>query len=411
MHETRYDWLADRWVIFAPNREHRPNEYCETKKPAEPFQRSASCPFCVGSEAATPEPSLVLPTNDLESTSFLTRNERRVAKDDWKVRVVPNKFPAISNGKRNGHSHCNAVATSAGVATIGTSEPSVNSGEGVPRRRCFMPHMNPSAQDLFAPDSAIQNVATILGSDTSHLFQREVVSGIHEVIIESPHHIDSLSELPDEQIELILTAYRQRLSHWRSESGLQYAVVFKNYGADAGASLSHTHSQLMCLDFIPSNVDWTYRRLSEYRRQYNSCYYCQIIVEELKSRERIVMETEHFIVVCPFASRFPYCYSIIPRQHRAHYDEIDHAELVDLSTTLRKSLRALEACQPLAAYNFILQTAPFQSPDFAAHHWRLRVIPRLNKVAGFEWGSDCFINTVLPEVAAQNLKNNWPSSS
>ena len=396
MHETRYDWLADRWVIFAPNREHRPNEYCETKKPAEPFNRSASCPFCSGSEDATPEPTLVLPEPGLDSTQFLFRNERRVPRDEWQVRVVPNKYPAISKED-----------ASQSEPPRGDSFP-LPSGPLNSKRQCFLPHFKNLDQDLFHGESALQCVATILGSDTTHLFQREVVSGVHEVIIESPNHVDSLTDLPDAHVELILSAYQQRMAHWRAQNGLQYAVVFKNYGADAGASLSHAHSQLMCLDFTPSNVDWTYRRLTDYQRQYNCCYYCQVTAEEIKSQERIVHETDHFIVVCPFASRFPYSFSIIPRKHRSHFDEIDQHELQDLAVTLRKSLQALENSRPFAAYNFIVQTAPFQNPDYSAHHWRLRVIPRLNKIAGFEWGSDCFINTILPESAAQTLRDHWP---
>lgn len=403
MHETRYDWLADRWVIFAPNREHRPNEYPETKKPAEPSKRSASCPFCSGAEGSTPEPTLVLPAVDNEASQFLYRNERRPAapKADWRVRVVPNKFPAISNRPKT----CN------GRAVQSSSCPNLSANQGASLNGASPPPLMSSLKhDFFSSDSSLQSVATILGSDTSHLFQREEVSGVHEVIIESPNHVDSLTEVSNSQIELILSAYQQRLAHWRALNTLQYAVVFKNYGADAGASLSHTHSQLMCLDFTPSNVDWTHRRLSEYRRLYHNCYYCQVVAEEIKSQERIIRETEHFIVVCPFASRFPYCYSIIPKHHRAHFDEIDQDELRDLASTLRDSLKALEASQPLAAYNFIVQTAPFHSPDYDAHHWRLRVIPRLNKVAGFEWGSDCFINTILPETAAQILRDNWPSN-
>jgi UDPglucose--hexose-1-phosphate uridylyltransferase len=116
------------------------------------------------------------------------------------------------------------------------------------------------------------------------------------------------------------------------------------------------------------------------------------------------METEHFVVICPFASRFPFAFSIIPRRHRPHFEDTSAAELLDLATVLKSSLSALERAQPEAAYNYVLQSSPFHQFDDEAHHWRLRVIPRLSKVAGFEWGSDCFINTIKPEVAAQILR-------
>ncbi len=412
MHEPRYDWLADRWVIFAPNREDRPNEYCATKKPSEPVMRSKACPFCSGAEHETPEPTLVLPESDRESTRTLYRSNRSSVRSGgseqsrapWLVRVVPNKFPAITgkdDSSRDSRVHSSGITSGVSISGQGNSQ---HASRDFHRSHSGLHDISSALEgDLF------QSVATLPAANASHLFQREIVSGTHEVIIESPTHTDSLTELPVDQIRYVLQAYQLRLAHWRSQTGLQYAVVFKNYGSDAGASLSHSHSQLMCMDFVPSNVEWTHRRLSNYRRQYQQCYYCQILGEELKARERIVAETEHFVVVCPFASRFPFSFSILPRQHRAHFDEVNSNELSDLAFALRASLTALERSQPLAAYNYIIQTAPFQSPDFGAHHWRVRVIPRLCKVAGFEWGSDCFINTVTPELAAETLRSNWPS--
>lgn len=399
MHETRYDWLADRWVIFAPNREERPNEYCVSTKPTTPLSRAKTCPFCSGAEGETPEPTLVLPRSDSDATRTLYRNERdrKGPSENWRVRVVPNKFPAISR----------AHQSKSIISRCDSSSPDPN--HPLHRRESVFSHERGTVGERMVPAVELAPcVATLLSSDVSHLFQRQLVSGVHEVIIESPDHADSLTELPLDQIDLVLSAYQLRLSHWRSLRGLQYAVVFKNYGADAGASLSHSHSQLMCLDFTPSRVEWTFRRLSEYHRRYRHCYYCQTLHEELRSQERVVMESDYFVVICPFASRFPYCFSILPRTHRAHFDEISEGERNNLAEVLKKMLVALEASQPYSAYNYIVQTAPFNAPDFEAHHWRLRVIPRLNKVAGFEWGSDCFINTVKPEVAARVLRSNLP---
>ena len=214
----------------------------------------------------------------------------------------------------------------------------------------------------------------------------------------------SLTSLPTEHIELVLASYQKRLLHWRSHPNIQYAVVFKNFGADAGASLSHTHSQIICLDFVPSDVQRMHHRLVKHQEDYGSCYICQVMHEEVRHRERIVMETDHFVVICPFASRFPFASSIIPRKHRSHFEDISAEELLDLATVLKSSLSALERAQPDAAYNYVLQSSPFHQFDDEAHHWRLRVIPRLSKVAGFEWGSDCFINTTKPEVASQILR-------
>jgi UDPglucose--hexose-1-phosphate uridylyltransferase len=383
MHETRYDWLADRWVIFAPNREERPNEFKSVGCVASPSEiHNPSCPFCKGFEHSTPSPTLVLPHIDLESSRPLHREgyaEDRETLPSWLVRVVPNKFPAMAG----------------------------NSGLA-PRAKPMDPismRSAPYGRAEFESESEVQTESSVaVAGDVSHLFRSEHPSGCHEVVIESPNHVASLASMPTEHIELVLEAYRKRLLHWRSHSNIQFAVVFKNFGADAGASLSHTHSQIICLDFVPSDVQRIHQRLVKHHEEYGCCYICQVMHEEVRQRDRIVMETEHFVVICPFASRFPFAFSIIPRRHRPHFEDTSAAELLDLATVLKSSLSALERAQPEAAYNYVLQSSPFHQFDDEAHHWRLRVIPRLSKVAGFEWGSDCFINTIKPEVAARILR-------
>ncbi|XZE32700.1 galactose-1-phosphate uridylyltransferase [Pirellulaceae bacterium SH501] len=408
MHETRYDWLADRWVIFAPNREERPNEFRPNAKPCATLSNMHACPFCSGSERETPEPTLVLPVADTEQTRPLIRGEIQrdiqLANEGWRVRVVPNKFPAIHQAQSQARID----------SFSGPNDPARRGHHGIYRNNHSdhgrSEHGHSEHGGMLAGEGVLQQVVSTLElSEASPLFQRKCVSGTHEVIIESPNHIDSITSLPIDQVELVLQAYRMRLGHWRSQRGLQYAVVFKNYGADAGASLSHTHSQLMCLDFVPSDIERTHRRLTEYRKQYNQCYICHLQVEELRAQERIVMESESFVAFCPFASRFPFAFSIMPKKHRCHFDEVPEQELQDLAKVLKACLVALETAQPYAAYNYVLQTAPFHRPDRNSHHWRLRVIPRLSKVAGFEWGSDCFINTIKPELAASVLRSHLPA--
>jgi UDPglucose--hexose-1-phosphate uridylyltransferase len=416
MHETRYDWLADRWVIFAPNREERPNEFRPHMKPCATLTGLHACPFCSGSERETPEPTLVLPASDHEQTRPLIRGEiqreLQGALDHWKVRVVPNKFPAILRSSPETRiDNCGGSDHFAGSDNFAGAEHGAHRNHSSAYHRDNGNHRNTNRPGAMAGEGVLQQVVSTLEMSESHpFFHRQCVSGTHEVIIESPNHVDSVTALPLDQVELVLQAYRLRLGHWRSQRGLQYAVVFKNYGADAGASLSHTHSQLMCLDFVPSDVERMHRRLTEYRHRFAQCYICQLQSEELRAQERIVMESESFVAFCPFASRFPFAFSVIPKKHRCHFDEVPESELKDLAKVLKACLAALESAQPYAAYNYVLQTAPFHRPDRNSHHWRLRVIPRLSKVAGFEWGSDCFINTTKPELAASVLRSHLPTA-
>ena len=374
MNETRYDWLSDRWVIFAPNREDRPDQYRQSRSNAP--NAIMECPFCSGHEHETPQPTLVLPENDFDETSTNRSSDaaRRVL-IPWQVRVVPNKFPAI-------HGH----------------EPF--SDEKVRAHFQVGPALSVSERALGG--SSVKQLQT---AQADHLFQRNIPRGAHEVIIESSVHVDSITAMPVDHIAVIFDAYRRRLNHWRAQRDLKYAVIFKNYGADAGASLYHSHSQLISLDFVPRDIEKVNQRLVLHHEQYGCCYICQLMNEEEARQERILYSSEHFVALCPFASRFPYSFSIIPRAHKSRYEEISQAERQDLALVTKKTLAALESAHPSAAYNFVLQTSPFGDGNEQAHHWRLRVIPRLSKVAGFEWGSDCFINTVTPEQAAKTLRS------
>ena len=373
MNETRYDWLSDRWVIFATNREQRPDQFRQSTRVGP--NAMMECPFCTGKEHETPRPTLVLPLNDFDETSTNRKADpEKLARQPWQVRVVPNKFPAVLRHESNSDEE---------VCSLYTPDP-------VPSNSVNALGCSPKTQ-----------LHTALAD---HLFQRNIPKGAHEVIIESPIHVDSITALPENHVALIFEAYRRRLNHWRSQRDLKYAVIFKNYGADAGASLYHSHSQLISLDFVPRDIEKVNQRLVLHHEKYACCYICQVMNEEEERQERILYSTEHFVALCPFASRFPYSFSIIPRVHRSRYEEINKDEREDLAIVTKKTLSALESAHPSAAYNFVLQTSPFVGANDEAYHWRLRVIPRLSKVAGFEWGSDCFINTVTPEQAAKNLR-------
>jgi len=383
MNETRYDWLSDRWVIFAPNREERPDQYRQSGRAAA--NELIECPFCCGHEHETPSPTLVLPENDFDET-IANRKQHPTSRSrkPWQVRVVPNKFPAVP----------------------GLEYPRLESAQQ-DSHRFDLPYFSQDTKSLLTDaDGALRlsQHSNVQIAQAEHLFQRNKLTGAHEVIIESPIHIDSITNLAEDHISLILEAYRKRLNHWRAQRELQYAVIFKNYGSDAGASLYHSHSQLISLDFVPRNIEKVNQRLVYHQQKYGCCYICQVMNEEEERQERILTSSEHFVALCPFASRFPYSFSIIPRAHKSRYEEVSESERDDLAIVVKKTLAALESAQPSAAYNFVLQTSPFVGEHEESFHWRLRIIPRLSKVAGFEWGSDCFINTVTPEHAAKMLR-------
>lgn len=402
MNETRYDWLADRWVIFAPNRAERPDEFRTLHQRVATSK--VACPFCSGSEHETPEPTLVLPENDADLTR-LTRPSAMASmtREPWLVRVVPNKFPAITR--------CDSpVATSAEMAGAPGAmyrthlHPQTVGSSVQPEASQIEPQTGGVAAVQLSAKSKLEAKTFCESERPANLFAKRSPTGAHEVIIEAPTHIDTITALPVPHIAMIFEAYRRRLCHWRAQRDLQYAVVFKNFGADAGASLFHSHSQLISCDFVPGDVMRVNQRLVDYHNEHQTCYVCDVIRKEEEMNERILVSSDNFVALCPFASRFPYSFSILPRRHRARFEECDQAELLDLADVVKRTLSALERAQPQAAYNYVLQTSPFRGVNESAHHWRLKVIPRISKVAGFEWGSDCFINPITPEAASQVIR-------
>jgi UDPglucose--hexose-1-phosphate uridylyltransferase len=194
------------------------------------------------------------------------------------------------------------------------------------------------------------------------------------------------------------------MRHWYDVPGVEYVVAFKNVGAAAGASLRHTHSQLIATSLLPPAMAEIGRRVGQHFRRYQKCLLCEMLQGEFERGERIVMETERFVVFCPFASRLPYLVRIAPREHSDRFELACPASLHELSGVAQKCLNAMESMFSSCAYNFTLHTRPRRVASAASFHWWMEIFPRLTKVAGFEWGSDCYINPVTPELAAKQLR-------
>lgn len=342
--EMRHDWLADRWVIIAPQRTERPDDF--VKRPPE-IVSSDTCPFCLGREGETPS----------TIATYTPKHNGKVP--NWHVRVIPNKFPAVRTTN---------------------ADPRGPAGE------------------ISDSDSDCSEINRI------DLFQRRGLYGGHEVIVESPAHVQSLSELGREDVGLVFRAYRDRLYHWLVEKGVSYAVIFKNVGQEAGASLAHTHSQLIATDTTPTDVCRATERMRLFLQKESTCLFCRMVEDECRQDERIVDHTPDFVAFCPFASRLPSMVTVVPKTHKSQFELSSDFELEQLSWLTHRLVRRIEHCYPDTAYNFIIHTATDRMRGSDSFHWRLELFPRLTKVAGFEWGSDCYINPIPPEVAAQNLR-------
>ncbi len=229
--------------------------------------------------------------------------------------------------------------------------------------------------------------------------------GAHEVIIETPDHEKDIAELDCAQVEKIILAYKSRCIDLKKDRRFKYILIFKNHGESAGASLEHAHSQLIALPIIPKKTREALAGAQKYYSFKERCVYCDIIIQELEKKERLVSENEHFVVFAPFASSSPFETWIIPKKHSFQFYDIPEEIIGELAVTLRDTLLRLKKILTDPPFNFIINTAPVQDDmEHNFYHWHIEIVPKLTKVAGFEWGTGFYINPSPPEKAAKLLR-------
>lgn len=339
MSELRKDLVSGRWVIIATERGKKPDDFRSSESRSRPEKPRGFCPFCEGSEVKTPPEIQTLRTPGTSPDS-----------PGWKVRVVPNKFPALNRGR-----------------------PSSKRAKGI--------------------------------------FQWMEGTGVHEVVIENPEHDLELGDLPVPHIRDVLAVIRQRIRDIETEFHYRYVQVFKNKGREAGASLSHPHSQIVATPIVPKRVKEEIYGAERLFRGLKECVYCRILKEEGAAGERIVIRNDHFTAFTPFASRFPFETAVYPARHSPFFTDIREEELSSLAETMKSVLTRLKGTVGDPPYNMVLHQAPNPSHSRQAwpeidriFHWHLEIFPILTKVAGFEWGTGFYINPVPPETAARYLR-------
>ncbi|MGI9470706.1 MAG: galactose-1-phosphate uridylyltransferase [Rubripirellula sp.] len=367
--ESRLDPITGNWTVFAPHRGQRPEEFVHDQ---DRIKKRVECPFCPGNESTTPPAvwigrvseddsglDILSPSEaGLSDATNVLCAEQNCTDTDWSVRVVPNKFPAVG----------------------------------------------PSAQRPH--EKAPSNIEKKSQSRDTPLFESVPLTGGHEVVIESRNHVQSFTELDVSEAQLVFQAYRDRLQYWRSIPGIAYVSTFKNVGGKAGASLRHTHSQMIATDRIPPAIGNSVDRMIRYRANRGCCLHCDMVRAELKAKQRIVWRDGSLIAYCPFASNLPMLIRITTLDHQPCYEDLDDGTIESVSRLVGRVVSWLEKLRPGTAYNFCLHTRPpgaNDTPD--AYHWSIEIFPRMTQVAGFEWSSQCMINPMLPEQAASKLRS------
>ncbi len=331
MPELRKDPITNRWVIISTERGKRPSDF--GKEPER--KKGGFCPFCVGNEDKTPPEVLVYHDGN--------NPDPKTGKRPWKLRVVPNKFPALQiEGGLN------------------------RQGEG--------------------------------------LYDKMNGVGAHEVIVETPNHEETLSTLSAQRVEDVLWAYRDRILDLKKDARFRYILIFKNHGEAAGASLEHPHSQLIATPIVPKRVREEVDGAKSYYDYKERCIFCDIVQQEIRQQARLISENEHFICIAPFAPRFPFETWVMPKIHDASYEDVQKYEYASLARMLKDTLMRLDKVLDHPPYNFVLHNAPFVEEDSKFYHWHLEIMPKLSKVAGFEWGTGFYINPTPPEESANFIR-------
>ena len=339
MSELRWDPLKNNWTIMTLGESRRPQDFLLPRE-----QTTAHpCPFCSGRESKTP------PEIYAWRPGGSAPNQ-----PGWKVRVIPNRFPALRI-------------------------------EG---------ELESRAEGLYDCMNGI---------------------GAHEVIIETPEHGEDLCDLAPDHLTEVLKAFRARLQDLRNDSRFRYIFLFKNHGFGQAANLSHAHSQVIAVPLLPPLVATELRSCREHLQRKERCLICDLLRQEQQAGDRIVSDDGNFLTYAPYAARFPFELMIAPLQHRHDFSQQSDQQLRLLAGTLRSALRRIRAALKNPAYSLILHSSPpphlrWGGPEEwsllpAAYHWHIELAPKLTRVAGFEWGSGFHINPTPPEEAAHFLRH------
>jgi UDPglucose--hexose-1-phosphate uridylyltransferase len=327
MSELRYNLVSDEWVVVATERAKRPQDFVKAtvKKEVLP-EHKPDCPLCLGNENMTP-PEVF----------------RIGGKDAWKVRVVYNKYAALSP-----------------------------QGE-----------MSRKSSGVYRSCNGI---------------------GVHEVIVEHPLHNACIPLLKEKEVADIVKAYQNRYAEVRKDTRFEAIIIFKNNGPSAGTSLEHSHSQLIATPVVPPQLRKRMEQAIKFFASTGSCLLCRTVDEELQAQARIVFENKTFVSFMPYAALSPFHLWIVPKRHMGSFDEMDEAEVMDLAHILKVILGKLYNGLANPDYNFTLHSLPLKERRTKYFHWYISVIPRVSQLAGFELGSGMFINSALPEESAAFLR-------
>jgi UDPglucose--hexose-1-phosphate uridylyltransferase len=346
MSEFRQNPITKNWVLIAPTRGKRPDQYKTYSVMQGIPEVDKKCVFCVGNEKLNPEILRVgADGNVIPSPRPSPGGRGGGVAGDWEIRIIPNKFSALQNTAVYRH------------------------------KEFYISHSG---------------------------------DGDHEVIITRKHN-EPVALQSIAIVELTIRTFIERIKTLSAKPELAYVQIFHNHGRDAGASIVHPHYQLLATPIVPPHIHDEILGCYHYYQNNHSCIYCDIIKEELLVKDRVVHESEHFVVISAYASRSPFETWILPKRHGARFEEMTEEEIRHLSFVLKVTLGQLYTKLSDPPLNFYIHNMPSKQNQHAAHeekafHWHLTIFPRITIWAGFEYATGIPVNPISPEVSTKFLK-------
>ncbi len=228
--------------------------------------------------------------------------------------------------------------------------------------------------------------------------------GAHEIVVDSPSHEIPLAKASPAQVTSLVAALRDRIRDLRRDARLRAVLPFKNQGSAAGATLEHSHWQLLALPLIPGEILNELAHAHRYHQEKERCLFCDILRAEERSGPRWVADNAEMLALAPFAARVPFETWILPRHHGSAFEELSDAQVSGLGELLQQTLAKVAKALDRPAYNLVFHSAPLREAPLEYYHWHVEILPVLTRAGGFEWGSGSYINPTPPEEAADFLR-------
>lgn len=250
-------------------------------------------------------------------------------------------------------------------------------------------------------------VGHVIGKRQEEFYISRPGIGDHEVVI-TRYHNQPLALQDVSLIDLTFRAYIDQINDLKQHEEIRYVHIIQNHGAQAGGSIVHPHAQIFAIPFLPERMQEELSGTRNYFEAHGACVYCEMIFYELSVGERVVIDTPDFLVIAPYASRMPFEVHILPKRHRPSFHEITISERKALAKVMKDVMGRFYERMHNPAYNYYIHTVPFGGTietkvydDNKSYHWHIVILPRINIWAGFELGTEVYVNIMPPETAAK----------